>query len=105
MGLFAGVAIDGTVITIDRTANAAYYEKRDVTASEIFADDAPAPPPAAQRYLATLDQSTRTASVPGADAPSAGATEQSAPTPATTTESPARTFPMEDPNPGQEPPG
>jgi lipid-binding SYLF domain-containing protein len=105
MGLFAGVAIDGTAITIDRKANAAYYEKRDVTASEIFADDAPAPPPAAQRYLSTLDESTRTASVAGAEPAPAAATESPAPAPAAEGDSSARTFPMEDPNPGQEPPG
>jgi lipid-binding SYLF domain-containing protein len=103
MGLFAGVAIDGTAVTIDRKANAAYYEKRDVTASEIFADAAPTPPPAAQRYLNTLDQSTRTASAPATPASSPIATEEAAPAPEG--DSGAQTFPMEDPNPGQEPPG
>ena len=105
MGLFAGVAIDGTVITIDRKANAAFYEKRDVTASEIVADDAPAPPPAAQRYISTLDQSTHTASAPGAEASPAGTAEQPQPAPASETSPGTTTFPMEDPNPGQEPPG
>ncbi len=105
MGLFAGVAIDGTAITIDGKANAAYYGQRDVTAAQILADDAPAPPPAAQRYLNTLDQSTRTASAPAPEAPPATTDDQPVPTPPTETEAGAETFPMEDPNPGQEPPG
>jgi hypothetical protein len=112
MGLFAGVAIDGTAITIDRKANAAFYNKRDITAEELMAENAPAPPPAAERYLSTLDQATRTA----AAAPAAGETPAtSAPVgtdpasaPSAAPEEPAagaKTFPMEDPNPGQEPPG
>jgi lipid-binding SYLF domain-containing protein len=110
MGLFAGVAIDGTAITIDRKGNAAFYSKRDVTADEILATGTVTAPPSAERYLNTLDQATRTASAapatgeaPAAPASNPGDPAVSAPTPeagAGTT-----TFPMEDPNPGQEPPG
>lgn len=107
MGLFAGVAFDGSVITIDRKGNAAFYQKPDVTAGEIMADNAPAPPPAAQRYIDMLDRSTRTAAAPGVDPAVPGTAEQSRPAApaATETGSEAKTFPMEDPNPGQEPPG
>jgi lipid-binding SYLF domain-containing protein len=111
MGLFAGVAIDGTAITIDRKANAAFYNKRDVTAAELMAEGAPAPPPAAERYLSTLDQAMRTAAVaPSAgDAPAppapVGTDPASAPSAAPEEPEGAKTFPMEDPNPGQEPPG
>jgi hypothetical protein len=111
MGLFAGVAIDGTAITIDRKANAAFYNKRDVTAAELMAEGAPAPPPAAERYLSTLDQAMRTAAVaPSAgDAPATpapvGTDPASAPSAAPEEPEGAKTFPMEDPNPGQEPPG
>jgi lipid-binding SYLF domain-containing protein len=113
MGLFAGVAIDGTAITIDKKANAAFYNKRDITADELMTADAPTPPPAAERYLHTLDQATRTAAAPSttsgepaASAP-AGTDPASAPMPSAAPEEPAgaKTFPMEDPNPGQEPPG
>jgi lipid-binding SYLF domain-containing protein len=113
MGLFAGVAIDGTAITIDRKANAAFYSKRDVTADELMSENAPTPPPAAQRYLSTLDQATRTASAapasgeaPATPAPT-GTDPASSPSPSATPEAGAgtTTFPMEDPNPGQEPPG
>ena len=110
MGLFAGVAIDGTAITIDRKGNAAYYNKRDVTAADILADTT-TPPPAAQRYVSTLDQATRTASAAPAtgEAPTtAPASDPAANPPAPSTPASgegATTFPMEDPNPGQEPPG
>ena len=117
MGLFAGVAIDGTVITIDRKANAAFYNKRDVTAEELMAEGAPTPPPAAERYLTTLDQATRTASAapttgegpaatpPTGSAAPVGADPASAPASTPDSGAGATTFPMEDPNPGEEPPG
>src|SRR5271167_2726129 len=35
-GLFGGIALDGSVITIDRSANAALYAKSGVTATDIF---------------------------------------------------------------------
>jgi lipid-binding SYLF domain-containing protein len=113
MGLFAGVAIDGTAITIDKKANAAFYSKRDITADELMSESAPTPPPAAERYLHTLDQATRTAAAPatasGEPATSApvGTDPASAPSPTAAPEEPAgtKTFPMEDPNPGEEPPG
>jgi lipid-binding SYLF domain-containing protein len=55
-GLYAGVALDGTVMTIDNRANAAYYQKPGVLASDIFSGRAPAPPAGAQRYLDALRQ-------------------------------------------------
>ncbi len=107
-GLFAGLALDAAAITIDRKANAAYYGKRDVTAGEIFASSAPEPPPSARRFLAALDTSTRSVgsgtqgTAPESTSPDG--TQQATPP----GEQPApgvKTFPMEDPNPGQEPPG
>lgn len=103
-GLFAGLALDAAAITIDRKANAAYYAKRDVTASEIFAPEAPEPPPSGRRFLNALENSTRSA----AGSSGSPATPAQTPTEAQPAEQPApgvKTFPMEDPNPGQEPPG
>src|SRR5579863_9793597 len=60
-GLFGGIALDGSVISIDRSANAALYVKSGVTATEIFSDKAPAAPPTAQRFLERLAQMTHTA--------------------------------------------
>ncbi len=53
-GLFGGIAIDGTVITIDHKANASYYERPGVLASDIFSERAPTAPPSAQRLLNSL---------------------------------------------------
>src|SRR5580698_916447 len=59
-GLFGGIALDGSVISIDRSANASLYGK-NVTATEIFAGQTPPPPATAQRFLERLAQTTHTA--------------------------------------------
>jgi lipid-binding SYLF domain-containing protein len=106
-GLFGGIALDGTVIAIDNTANTAFYGKRSVTATEIFSGQAPVPPPAAQRFLERLAQATRT-SVRGSPAPQADVqAAPSAGTPGTAPAQPARTYPLEEqtsaPPPAQAP--
>ena len=95
-GLFGGIALDGSVMKIDRSANASFYGKSGVTATEIFSGQAPVAPEFAQRFLTRLAQSTGTASrpspVPQADQaanPAAGATAQA---PASTA---PRTYPLE----------
>jgi lipid-binding SYLF domain-containing protein len=113
-GLFAGAALDGTVISIDKKSNAAFYGKHGVTASEIFSGQSPSPPPAGQRFLERLSQSTRTVSrtspAPQAEVPAgteAAPTAASADAPAAAPAAPpapAQTFPMEDASAGQEPP-
>ncbi|MFO1465594.1 MAG: lipid-binding SYLF domain-containing protein [Steroidobacteraceae bacterium] len=116
-GLFAGAALDGTVLSIDKKSNAAFYGKSGVSASEIFSGQSPAPPAAGQRFLDRLAQVTRTsvrsspapqAEVP-AGAPPPAASGGAAPAPAApatpaTPPAPAQTFPMEDSQAGQEPP-
>jgi lipid-binding SYLF domain-containing protein len=95
-GLFGGVALDGSVISIDRSANASFYHKTGVTASEIFSGQAPAAPATAQRFLERLAQATgttlRTSPAPQADVP---ATAGQPPGVAPTAE-PARTYPLEE---------
>lgn len=104
-GLFAGVALDGTVIAIDRRANESFYGMSGVLASQILAGKVEPVPPAAQDFTAALARSTN---APGAKAV-APATPESAPTPpeapAVPVDGPAKTYPMEDPNPGAPPPG
>jgi lipid-binding SYLF domain-containing protein len=106
-GLFAGIAVDGSVIAIDRSANAALYHKSGVTASEIFSGKAPAPPESAQRFLNRLSQLThsppRTAPAPQADMPNAASpapvgapAAPAAPAPAPA--APPRTYPLENQN-------
>jgi lipid-binding SYLF domain-containing protein len=98
-GLFGGIALDGSVISIDRSANADFYHKSGVTASEIFSGQAPTPPPTAQRFLERLAQATRT-QVRGSPAPQADtpASAEAPPTNGTPPAAePARTFPLDDP--------
>jgi lipid-binding SYLF domain-containing protein len=105
-GLFAGVALDGSVISIDRGANQATYGISDVLASQIL-EGKVAAPPEAQAFSAALSRATAaTASAGTNEAVTAPATPApaTAPAPAPANE-PATTYPMEDPNPGTPPPG
>ena len=97
-GLFGGIALDGSVLSIDRSANASFYHSSGITASEIFAGHEPVPPATAQRFLEQLGQSTgtvvRTSASAQADVIAAQAAAQ-APTAAPIAQ-PARTYPLED---------
>ncbi len=100
-GLFGGVALDGSAISIDRSANASLYHKSGVTASEIISGQAPAPPAAAQRFLERLAQATgtapRTSPVPQADvAATAGQPPGGQQPGVAPTAEPARTYPLEE---------
>ncbi|HWY97119.1 MAG TPA: YSC84-related protein, partial [Steroidobacteraceae bacterium] len=96
-GLFAGIALDGSHVSIDRSANAALYGKTGVTATEIFSGQAPAAPATAQRFLERLGQATHTAvrssPAPQADMPAAAAAQ--AATGAAPSAEPPRTYPLE----------
>src|ERR1700678_752888 len=85
-GLFGGIALDGSVVSIDKSANSALYGKSGVTATEIFSNQSPAPPPAAQRFLDQLAQLTHTQArgspAPQADTPAAAAAAPAPPAPA-----------------------
>jgi lipid-binding SYLF domain-containing protein len=97
-GLFGGIALDGSVISIDRSANASVYGKSGVTATEIFSGQAPAAPATAQRFLERLALVThtpvRTSPAPQADMPATSATQP--PTTAAPRAEPPRTYPLEE---------
>ena len=111
-GLFAGVALDGSALTIDRRSNAAYYGKPGVLASEIIAGNAPQPPESARDFIATLDRLLGVATPTGAPMPAGtNPTQPSQPsgapiptTPLTSEPGLETTRPMEDQRPGEEPP-
>ena len=101
-GLFGGIAIDGSAIAIDKSANRAFYGKPDVTASEILSGSAPTPPETAQRFLSRLAKTThgtvRGSPAPQADIPAAAqVTPVPAPTAPAATE--PRTYPLESQSP------
>jgi lipid-binding SYLF domain-containing protein len=102
-GLFAGVALDGTVLAINRDANNRYYGRR-VAPADIFSGAVRKDSESVRRLLATIATST----LPGRSAADPQST--ATPAPAAPTAAPAATgpdaqaFPMEDATPGQEPP-
>jgi lipid-binding SYLF domain-containing protein len=106
-GLFAGVALDGSALTIDHRSNEAYYSRPGVLASDIIRSDAPAAPESGQKFVAAVQSSATGAPPPAGSAPAASTTQGAAPAqqqgqPAS--EGSLTTYPMEDPTPGQEPP-
>jgi lipid-binding SYLF domain-containing protein len=98
-GLFAGVALDGSALTIDHRSNESFYGRPGVLASEIIRPDAPAAPQPAQTFIAAVQRSVGGTAAAAAPAPPAPAAPQSAAPPSSAT-----TYPMEDPQPGEEPP-
>ncbi len=104
-GLFAGVALDGSALTIDHRSNELFYQRPGVLPSQIIRSDAPAAPELAQQFIATVQRSVQ--GTPGATAPaptSAASQPSSAPAPQPNESTGATTYPMEDPTPGEEPP-
>ena len=105
-GLFAGVALDGSALTIDASSNESFYKKTGILASEIIRSDAPSAPPPAEQFLAAIHKSAN-GGVPAVSAAPPPATQSSPPASSTTSSNPpsgAQTYPMEDPQPGGEPP-
>jgi lipid-binding SYLF domain-containing protein len=95
-GLFGGIALDGSAIAIDKSADSAFYGKSGVSATEIFSGQAPTPPATAQRFLERLAQATRTtvraSPAPQAEVPAAAQTPDTVPPNADA----ARTYPLEE---------
>ena len=103
-GLFAGIALDGTVIAFDRSGNHAFYNDDDVTTSMITHNKVTTHSESARRFVAAVAAQANGDSTP-APAPSPAA---AAPPPAVAPSGPAasgdvHTFPMEDSHPGGEP--
>jgi len=103
-GLFAGVALDGTALTIDGRANRRFYKQR-VSASDIMSAQVSTDADAARRLLRAVQLSTASSTPAPTAAPAPAAQPapmDSTPPPSGTSE--ATTFPMADPAPGAEPP-
>lgn len=105
-GLFLGVSLDGSALTIDNSANEAYYGKPGVLASELTAPNAPRAPESAAQFIAAIGGIAQPA--PPANSPQSPQI-QPAPAPnapGSTSSQPSGlvTYPMEDSKPGSEPP-
>jgi len=101
-GIFAGVAIDGSVIAIDDKSNASAYGVSGILASQILAGQVANPPPAAKAFTDSLTRATSGATASPAKSTPAAPEQPAAPQPPATEG--AKTFPMEDPAPGAPPP-
>jgi lipid-binding SYLF domain-containing protein len=100
-GIFAGVSIDGSVISIDDKANATAYGVSGILASQILAGKAGTPPPGARAFTDALTRASSGSTAPANTTPAAPA-QPAAPQPPESEG--AKTFPMEDPAPGAPPP-
>ncbi len=58
-GLFAGLALEGSGISIDHKGNAAYYGSSSITPREIFASGGNSAPPEANDFVQMLAMQTR----------------------------------------------
>lgn len=99
-GLFIGVALDGSALTINNSANAEFYGRPGILASEVIAPSAPLAPQAAQSFVAALSGTLPTPT----PAPTPAPTPVPAPPPPTNSANGLVTYPMEDSTPGSEPP-
>ncbi len=102
-GLFAGVALDGSALTIDSSSNGNFYGKRGVKADEIIEGAVHSDAPTVSRFLAAVSTSTSTTGADDRTAAAKAASDASAAPAAQAPASGVQTFPMEDPQPGEEP--
>ena len=82
-GLFAGVALDGTVIAFDRSGNDNYYHSNEVTTTEITGNKVTTNAESARRFLAAVSASANGgATGPGSGSPGTPAAPPAAAAPA-----------------------
>jgi lipid-binding SYLF domain-containing protein len=100
-GVFAGLALDGTAITIDDGANAAFYRKPGVASADIISGAVTSEDESVRRFLAAVATSTGTQR--SGTQRSASADGAATPPPATPAPISTQSYPLADPQPGQEP--
>ena len=92
-GLFAGVALEGAGVTMDRKSNAAFYGSSSITPKQIFESSGNAAPQVANNFVQVLTaQTRRLPKQPGMDASTASASNK------TTPSTPVRTYGIGDPD-------
>jgi lipid-binding SYLF domain-containing protein len=100
-GLFIGVALDGSALTIDDNADARFYDKGVVNAYDIINQTVTTNSDIAKRFRDAVARGTGAAAMTSPPpVPVAGPP----PAPPAPSGGPAQTFPLSDPKPGQEPP-
>jgi lipid-binding SYLF domain-containing protein len=107
-GVFAGLALDGTVISINDDANSEFYGKSGLHSQEIISGAVTTTNSSAQRFLAAVSTSTGTqrSAAAGNNLIINGPAPTATPAAVITTPAPAagvQSFPMADPGPGTSP--
>jgi lipid-binding SYLF domain-containing protein len=98
-GLFAGIALEGSGVTMDRKANAAFYGDASMTPEAIFASSPNIAPDVANSFVQLLTaQTVRLPSAPGMQASG----QRTPATESETGESSVRTFGLPDPDESEE---
>lgn len=98
-GLFAGVALEGAGVAMDRKANAAYYGSATITPEQIFASGGNAAPSTANDFVQILTAQTRRLPTrPGMATDSSRMTSTTPREPRQRRESEVRTYGMTNPN-------
>jgi len=102
-GVFAGLALDGSAITIDDDADGRFYHRPNVASGDIIGGSVTSDDESARRFLAAVSTSTGTPRASSQRSASAAGTPPPAAAPAHGAAHGAQSFPLSDPNPGQEP--
>lgn len=102
-GLFAGVALDGTLLKFDSKANRRFYDLYDVNTAKITSGQAHKDSESVRRFLAAIATSANATGSQPAPPPAQPVAQPGAAGPAAPAASGAQTYPMEDPHPGAEP--
>ena len=109
-GLFAGVSLDGSALTVNQRYDADYYSKPGILASEILSPTAPTPPSAAaHEFIASLDEGSATSSADVTTSTKTSVTPSSSSSSSSSSIEMNKAnglvaYPMEDNHPGAEPP-
>jgi len=107
-GLFAGIALDGTVLAVDRKSTRAYYG-RDVASEDVLGGKVRGDSESSRRFIATLvsmlspDTQGGATGQQGTPAASAPLPSGNAPAANDAGAQGTRSFPLADPKPGSEP--
>lgn len=103
-GLFAGVALEGSGVTMDQKANAAFYGDAGMTPERIFASPPSGAPEGANRFVELLTaQTSRLPAQPGMQGASPAAAAPPSGQPAPAGDEDVKTYGIPDPEAPQEP--
>lgn len=103
-GLFLGIALKGSVISIDKSANARFYNRGTVDTSAIANGTVTTTDPIAQRFLAEIYRATGTI-LPATSAAAPAPAQPASPGAAQPAPQGTQAFPLADPHPGAQPAG